>query len=97
MGVGFPVPPLTVTVTESGWPVETLDNAGVTATVGSTVAVNAITPVDEANVLEQPENSANSYLLDAISHNRLWFHQFRERNWLHLNGLLRQSIEQFAA
>jgi hypothetical protein len=27
----------------------------------------------------------------------LWFHQFRERNWLSLNGLLRQSIEQFAA
>ncbi len=25
------------------------------------------------------------------------FHQFRERNWLDMNGLLRQSIEKFAA
>src|ERR1017187_9230996 len=39
----------------------------------------------------------SSYLLDATNSNRLWFHQFRERNWLSLNGLLRQSIEQFAA
>src|ERR1017187_8711503 len=39
----------------------------------------------------------SSYLLDATNPNRLWFHQFRERNWLSLNGLLRQSIEQFAA
>jgi hypothetical protein len=39
----------------------------------------------------------SSYLLDATRHNGLWFHQFSERNWLHLNGLLRQSIEQFAA
>src|ERR1017187_2646310 len=41
--------------------------------------------------------SESSYLLDATNPNRLWFHQFRERNWLSLNGLLRQSIEQFAA
>src|ERR1019366_3056172 len=40
---------------------------------------------------------SSSYLLDATRHNRLWFHQFRERNWLNLNGLLRQSIEQLAA
>ncbi len=33
-----------------------------------------------------------SYLLDATGHNRLYFHQFSEGNWLHLNGLLRQSI-----
>ena len=42
-------------------------------------------------------NPESSYLLDATNPNRLWFHQFRERNWLSLNGLLRQSIEQFAA
>jgi hypothetical protein len=39
----------------------------------------------------------SSYLLDATRHNGLWFHQFHERNRLDLNGLLRQSIEQFAA
>jgi hypothetical protein len=31
----------------------------------------------------------SSYLLEATNPNRLWFHQFRERNWLSLNGLLR--------
>ncbi len=40
--------------------------------------------------LDIPESS---YLLDATRHYWLWSHQFRERNWLHLNGLLRQSIE----
>src|ERR1035437_10264876 len=39
----------------------------------------------------------SSYLLDATRPNRLWFHQFCERNRLNLNGLLRQPVEQFAA
>ena len=39
----------------------------------------------------------SSYLLDATNPNGLWFHQFRERNWLSLYGLLRQPVEQFAA
>jgi len=38
-----------------------------------------------------------SYLLDATSPNRLWFHQFCERNRFHLNSLLRQPVEEFAA
>ena len=39
----------------------------------------------------------SSYLLDATRYNGLWFHQFCERNWLNLNSLLGQSVEQFAA
>jgi hypothetical protein len=39
----------------------------------------------------------SSYLLDATSPSRLWFHQFCERNRLHLNSLLRQPVEEFAA
>jgi len=39
----------------------------------------------------------SSYLLDATRPNRLWFHQFCERNRLHLNGLLGQPVEEFSA
>ena len=45
----------------------------------------------------EPNKVESSYLLDATRPNRLCFHQFGERNWLNLNGLLRQPIEQFAA
>ena len=48
-------------------------------------------------VAEKSGFVVSSYLLDATRHNRLWFHQFRKRDRLNLNGLLRQSIEQFAA
>ena len=39
----------------------------------------------------------SSYLLDATRPNRLWFHQFCERNRLHLNGLLGQPVEEFSS
>jgi len=42
-------------------------------------------------------NRKSSYLLDATRPNRLWFYQFYERNRLHLNSLLRQPVEEFAA
>jgi hypothetical protein len=43
------------------------------------------------------EISHSGYLLDATSPNRLWFDKFCKRNWLNLNGLLNQSVEQLAA
>ena len=39
----------------------------------------------------------SSYLYDATDPNRLRFDKFCKRNWLNLNGLLCQSIEQLAA
>ena len=39
----------------------------------------------------------SSYLLDATRPNRLWFDEFGKRNWLNLNGLLSQAVEELAA
>ena len=49
------------------------------------------------NSIERRTIEESSYLLDATRYNGLWFHQFCERNWLNLNSLLGQSVEQFAA
>jgi hypothetical protein len=39
----------------------------------------------------------SSYLLDATSPNLLWFDEFGKWNWLNLNGLLSQAVEELAA
>jgi len=53
---------------------------------------------EKARLFQDAKHIADSsYLLDATNPNGLWFHQFRERNWLSLYGLLRQPVEQFAA